>query len=648
MSDSAAILEQLRENNPFISSSSPSPFENKNSDLAQLNSSTSEEIEQLLLHKRRDPEMPIGGLILGEPGAGKTHMLARILRRLRDNARPMIFAAVKTAKAFTSPKTITQDIWSEILLSLEQAHSGGHSQFDMLLSRMMDSYREHREDDGFTDLTKLDRRVYLMKDMRGINKDFLKCILLYMGTSDDMTRLQLFEWLRDGLDDEESLSLGLPLRNPHAMDDAECEGTARKFMLSLGYMLSYAKVSMVVCFDQFEPIRDKALIHVFGDTISFMMNDISGMIPLCFSRADLWNDLLRPELDTSAVQRLEHHKMTMKSCSPAQARQLVKSRLAASFTEGVEEKYKWLVSRMDNVLVSDCSPRMVIKLADHIIMTSGTTTDDEEIISTLRNIYDTERSRIIDKPAAWLPNPVHLASALKVWLESHDGFETAPGDGKYIMLKGTFMDKRYAFPIITAKNYSTAAAGIKRGVQFLKEYSDGVCFYITESRTHKASWKKFVEQQEIFEPLGGKVVILDNNTRADWYALTALVNQIAGGDVDLYLSSGNRAATIDDLYEFAASLELLPGIFSDVAPKQTEPAVPPQVPVIEPDILKVNLMSIIKSSPMKLLTTDKAINALERRKIRVTRPELMGFLKNSRDSFRTYTSKSGEIMIGLV
>ena len=647
MSDNATILGQLRENNPFISSSSPSPFENKNSDLAQLNSSTSEEIEQLLLHKRREPEMPVGGLILGEAGAGKTHMLARILRRLRDNARPMIFAAVKTAKAFTSPDTITQELWSEIMLSLEQTHSNGHTQFDMLLSRMMDSYREHREEDGITDLTKLDRRIYLMKDMRGINKDFLKCILLYMGTSDEMTRLNIFEWLRDGLEDEEALSLGLPARNLQAMSDAECEGTARKFLMSLGCVLSYAKVSMVVCFDQFEPIRDKKLIHVFGDTVSFMMNDVAGMIPLCFSRADIWNDILRPELDSSAIQRLEHHKMTMKNCSPAQARQLVKSRLAAAFTDGVEEKYKWLVSRMDNVLVSDCSPRMVIKLADHIITTSGTTTDDEEIIATLRNIYDTERSRILDKPSMWLPNPVHLASALKVWLESHDGFETSPGDGKYVLLRGTFRDKRYAFPIITAKNYSTAVAGLKRGVYFLKEYADGICFYITEARTHKTSWKKFVEQQEVFEPLGGKIVILDNTARASWYALTSLVNQTAAGDVDLYLSSGNRTATIDDVHEFAASLELLPGIFTDTAPKPSEIPAQPQPAVIEPDILKVNLISIIKASPMKLLSIDKAINALERRRVRVTRPELAGFLKNSRDSFRTYTAKSGEVMIGL-
>ncbi len=186
MSDNKTILEQLRERNPFMSGISPFPFENKNSDLAQLNNDASETIEQLLRTKRRNPEIPLAGLVLGEQGTGKTHMLTRILRRLRDHARPIIFVAVKTAQTFTRTERVTLDLWEQILNSMAQIHSEGRSQFDMLLSRMMDSYRERRRDDGFSDLTKLDPRVYLAKDMIEVDRDFLKCVMSYLGATDEL------------------------------------------------------------------------------------------------------------------------------------------------------------------------------------------------------------------------------------------------------------------------------------------------------------------------------------------------------------------------------------------------------------------------------------------------------------------------------
>ena len=650
MADNISIQKQLIEHNPFISPASPaSPFDNKNSDLALLNSATSEEIEQLLRSKRREPELPLAGLILGEPGTGKTHMLARILRRVRKNASPIVFVAVKTAKTFTNHENITQDLWCEILSNLAQTHSGGHSQFDMLLSRMMDSYHEHRINDGIEDISKLDVRVYLNKDMLDIDKDFLKCIMLYLGTTDELTRLKIFEWLRDGLEDEESLSLGLPSRNLHSMTSAAVESTARKFMMSLGCVLAYSRVSMVVCFDQLEAIRDKKLIHALGDAISMMMNELAGILPLCFSRRDIWKNILRPELDSSAIERLEHHKMMMQTCTLEQAKQLVKNRLASEFQDGVEEKYNWLIERMKNTLTSDRTPRAVIDLAYRAILTP-ITNDDEEIFNTFKNIYDTEYTMILDKPNTWLPNAIHLTSALNLWLSSHNGFETSSGDGKYIRLLGNYNDKNYAFVIITAKNNSTATAGIKRGVSFLKEYKDGICFYITEAKTHKSTWKRFADQQAEFEALGGKIILLDNNTRSEWYALTSLINQVESGDVNLYLSTGTRQAKLEDLPGFVNSLNLIPGLFTEPTASQPPQPQPPKPDssYINNDELKAKLASIIKSSPMKLITADKALALLADKKILISRNELLAFVNSSKDAFRVYPSKSGnDIMFAL-
>ena len=75
MADNISIFEQLKADNPFASLSSPLPWGNDTPDLVQLNAEVSSEIEQLIREKRRQPSLPLAGLIFGEAGMGKTHML---------------------------------------------------------------------------------------------------------------------------------------------------------------------------------------------------------------------------------------------------------------------------------------------------------------------------------------------------------------------------------------------------------------------------------------------------------------------------------------------------------------------------------------------------------------------------------------------
>ena len=93
--------------------------------------------------------------------------------------------------------------------------------------------------------------------MPGIDRLFLKAILFYLSTSDETVKADILEWLREGLDDDDSLRIGLPSRDVHSMDDEKCESMARKFLTSLGLILGYARVPMVVCFDQLDAMRDK-------------------------------------------------------------------------------------------------------------------------------------------------------------------------------------------------------------------------------------------------------------------------------------------------------------------------------------------------------------------------------------------------------
>ena len=148
--------------------------------------------------------------------------------------------------------------------------------------------------------------------------------------------------------------------------------------------------------------------------------------------------------------------------------------------------------------------------------------------------------------------------------------------------------------------------------------------------------------------------MLDKFTRINWYALTALINRTDNGDVNLYLLSGSRTASRDDIKTFVCTLNLIPEIFTENSKKvqQKVNAVHEAKreeaeikSVIEPDVLGVNLKSIMNSSPMKMITIEKAIELLSRRRISITRSELVLFLKNNAGTFRTFSSKSNNDLL---
>lgn len=654
MTDNNIILQKLRENNPFSSHASPLPWENTNPDLQNLNRQTSDRIEQLIRKKRLEPAVPLAGLILGEAGSGKTHMLTRILRRLRNNAQLAIFTAVK---AFYNPESVMQNIFSEIFNSLKLPHSKGRSQFDVVISEFMNTYRERRHNDGFDSTENLDLRSYIRKDIPGLSRNFLKCLMLYMSAKDEGVKIDILEWLREGLDDEESLRLGLPSRNRDTMKPSEREQDAANVLVSLGHVLSYARVPLVLCFDQLDNIKNtqepRKLITSWGNSVALLMNDLTGIIPLCFVRSAIWNEKFVPVLDEAVEQRISSNKMTMYSCTVEQAKQLVHDKIAASFTEDSEEIYSWLISRMP--VTQEYSPRQVIEIANRVI--NGESIDDTaEITKIITEAFYDEYKKIQAVPLAWPPNAEQLTLALEVWLSSLEGFTAEKSKGKYIKLQGIHGDKKFAFIVLTAKGHSTASAALKAGMSFMKEYPSSECFYISEDKTHKSTWKQANENLRKFVEYGGHSLILTEDSRINWYALTALINRVDNGDVNIYSSASSRTATRKDILDFVRTLSLIDSQalrFSPASITYAHPSKPDSKSKPEPKIyfddklFSATLSSIITASPMKILAVDKAAELLSQRGINAGRNEVISFVRNHTESFRTFTSKNNDILITL-
>ena len=628
MQDNELILEQLRKNNPFASSYSPMPFENMTPDIAQLNRDASEEIEQLIRHKRREPNVPLAGLIFGAAGIGKTHMMTRILRKLRRNSWPAIFV---TIRAFTNPKRVMHELFSEILICLNKQHSGGRSQFDVITEGMMTAYNENRKSDGFSNISSIDPKIYLRRDMPGIDKNFLKCLLLCFDSKNEAEKFEITEWLREGLDDEDSSRLGLPVRDINLMDDAECERSAKNLLTSLGIVLSYAHIPMIICFDELDSIRDRELIEAWGDTVGFIINHLNGILPLCFVKSETW-ETFKPVLNLSMLQRLRNNTIVMNgTCSPALARQIIHDRIAYAFSDDAEEKYQWLISRMGSVLTPGLSPRMVIELANKALKTNFTPKN------FVKEVYDGEYKKIQAEPKAWPPNSDQLSLALEVWLSSLKGFTLKKGEGKYIKFLGSHGSRKFAFIVSTAKNHSTVSAALKEGISFMREVPESQCFYITEAGIHKTSWKQANEALRSFTEHGGTALILDNEKRVSWYALTALINRVDNGDVNVYSSSKPRPASRDDIRDFVRTLRL---IEADPLKSQYTPS------AVDGQKVSDTLKGLIASSPMKILSINKALDFLSQRGIKSDRNELTDFVKKNAILFKTFKSKN-DILITL-
>ena len=193
----------------------------------------------------------------------------------------------------------------------------------------------------------------------------------------------------------------------------------------------------------------------------------------------------------------------------------------------------------------------------------------------------------------------------------------------------------------------------------MEKNSSGLCFYISEDKTHKKNWTKANEQLHDFQNAGGRAIFLDKNSRIKFYALTALINRIDNGDVNL---SDGKQVTRDDAKNFIKAIPLLDFPFtkrhnaenSAPAPHQGQhttnapeisASVSPlarnaeKLPVPSEEELKRQLLDIVNNSPMNIISIVKAIELLAQKKIIIDREKLSAFLKNNSKIFKTFPTK---------
>ena len=585
--DSSDIWEQLFQSNPFFSGTANDPWENKAPDVVSLNQNAYEHICGLIRAKHQSPGESLTGLILGESGMGKTHLLKRLLDYTISNSMSTIFASVRP---FLDPSRPMRHLLSEIVVSLTKVKSpeglssdasSKISQFECLTRKIVQKYSENNASAKWHGLkhfvTKIMRSYsknkleskgitfqewdnHFQRSCPGVHGNLLKAVFDYHDSSKQGLTLN---WLEGRVHEDHAAIMNFLDRA--SMKDEALEAEAHDIIVSLGMLLKYCGMSMVVCFDQLDGIRDQ-LIDAFGHAVQVLINEVNGMLPLAFIRMDTWAKRFN-KLDPAVAGRLTGNVIRLWGCTVDQAQELIKVRVEHRFKDNEAEKiFKWLMERLNGKLKENDSPREIIHLANRAITHAAELPQEAEkpeqtidvngnVIEVFNAEYLKARDEVAQDFGKWQPNAEHILSALKTYLENRPEYNTLQlNPDKTTSIGGRWLgpdgeEIACAFIINTAEHHMAVQVCFKHGIKFLQQYPNGLCYYISDGRCvfrDKTRWKKVHKLKEVFDKLRGRTLFLDKYQAVLWYGLASLIFKLKAGDISLPDAEGLRIATEED------------------------------------------------------------------------------------------------------
>lgn len=695
---SPTFLDSLRARNPFADNAAANPWSRAFPDVPSINGKAFEEIARLISSKAGEPTQPLGGLILGEAGMGKTHLLRRILDHCRQSDPPALFVFVKP---LFDPERPIHHLLQEIVLNLSKQTGGEHSfsQFERLVAEIIREYVRYRVttrpgDDTPNNrcfLEKFEANVFHIfeKDVETgsmeiidneavnyihalvpeTNRTFLDVIFQYKTFE---KRGLVRDWIKGGtLDDENCAILGVPSRADFSKEAMEHE--ARDMLLSLGVLFERYRLPMVICFDQLDNLVAPALIAGFASMIHLLINDVSNMLPLAFIRGDSWNERFQKHPDRAFFDRLTHNTMPLTNCTREQARQLIIARIDGVFRpddQDGESAKNWLLKQFDAKLDAETkiSPREVIFLTNRIIRDSDQSTATLPKPSDgLAVEYKVAHETVASSFDNWDPDSEYLKEALELFLQNRENVvEFQKVNGRYANWTGRYhletgeANVPFRFFINTAKHWQTVSAILGDAIGFLNKNKNSRCVYIADHRCNfSPTWKATNKKRQEFEQLGGTVLILEQSKAVRWYGLVALSLKIGSGDILLETEQGLRTATGKDLaaflstefepFEAEAGFDRLFGPFR--APTMDRTAgetidVPPVVTPLDDNLTRL-ICECLESATYPLLALEILLQHLEGKGVQITPEACLEHIGKNSETIALIRSCQG-VMVKLV
>ncbi len=329
--DPDARLDLFRRHNPFTSSSVGDPWEATYPDVSSINEHAFRGLWQLIEQKTRSPALNCAGLILGEVGSGKTHLLGRILTRSKQTRFPCAFAYIQPLE---DPEQTYRYLLREVMVNLfhPMEASSQATQFRRLVTKVFLEGSHARQAPSRLTITPstfaaIQQRVIrlLSTAYPAISRRFVHVLLQYAVLE---RRTAAMAWLTGQvLDDKDAALLQVPDRAQ--LSAASLEEEARHLLTSLGLLLTRYRQPLVICFDRLENLETDEQVHALGKMVEFLVDKAQAMLPMACFRGMQWEEKFRHKLNQHVSSRLETNKFELRGCTPEQALAIVRSRLAA-------------------------------------------------------------------------------------------------------------------------------------------------------------------------------------------------------------------------------------------------------------------------------------------------------------------------------
>jgi len=367
-------LRQLRAENPFTSSSVGDPWEDRYFDVRSVNERAFNEISQLIDQKIKDPALSCAGLVFGEVGSGKTHLVSRILNYDKEKEFSFSFAYIQPIE---DPEQTYRYLLREVIVNLcYPIHKNSAvTQMDMILDKSFkeiaepypasfaaqaerclkafrnDPLRLFREKKIHTGMFKelgssfksfiaarkrrspdeADKKAleFMRTLFPDIPKEFLKVLFQYQIPE---KRAAAVDWLKGiAIDGEDALRLGVADRI--ADSSALLEQKSRNILSCMGTLLTRYNQPLVICFDRLENYDTDEKIHSLGKMVEFLVDKAKAMLPLVFVRGQQWEESFTAKLNQQVITRLKTNEFQLKGCNAEQSLEIIARRLGSLYGE---------------------------------------------------------------------------------------------------------------------------------------------------------------------------------------------------------------------------------------------------------------------------------------------------------------------------
>ncbi|MBF0622038.1 MAG: ATP-binding protein [Magnetococcales bacterium] len=579
--------------NPFLSASAGNPWEDKPvADVAEIHQPVYLGIKEMIDTVSRDPSAHVAGLVLGEAGSGKTHLIGRLLRqRHQDPLGRWFFSYVHPVEGKRYPY---RHLLKEIIGDLSRSDSGfnGRSILDMLVAEMTGAMLKRFFRPGksiknnkliqriitepqhylaiLEQLTPTHRKQiqqrttqYIRKDEASLSADTLN-VLFHFCQGEPGLRIAARDWLM-GADPEKRYRKKMSVPNRKHYDSEDIESEARTILRSVGYLMGRFGFPLVICFDCLENLDGQGQIDAFARIITLLVDEVSSVVPLAFIRGSHWREYLAEKLDSRVSTRLESNAFSLRGCTRPQAESLIQARLDRELGALWLEKTG---QQLENLLEEGAwirkSPRQVIIQANQRLKNRGSRTSEDiqqedPIFSVLNQSFNHRFQTVYNSPDLYPPNLEQMQRALMLVLSSQVEekqlhWMDEGGDRVILIEQDTNQTPIKAFLLSVDDSHQAIRAILTAAHRFLIKHATIPVVFFRDGRQEipaPPNWPETNRLLETFLDLGGKLVELPWKRAARWYGLALLQFAVEAGDITIRETDGrHRTVSMDELSRF--------------------------------------------------------------------------------------------------